>query len=191
MSIRVEHTHLDGVLLIVPTVYRDSRGFFLESYHARDFLEAGIPVRFVQDNHSCSARGVLRGIHYQDETAPLGKLVRCTRGSIFDVAVDLRVGSPTFGRWSGHQLTSKNMCQLFIPTGFGHGFVTLEDHSEVQYKCTGYYSPAAEGAIRWDDPDVAVSWPIEHPILSAKDEQAPSLQDYLESPAFRFEKREV
>ena len=171
---------------MVPEVYRDNRGFFFESYNELDFNEAGIPAGFTQDNHSSSAKGVLRGIHYQDESAPMDKLVRCSRGAIFDVAVDLRVGSPTFASWYGHELTAENMCQLFIPSGFGHAFVALDDFSEVQYKCTGYYSRAAEGSVRWDDPDIGIRWPVSHPTLSAKDEGAPDLQQYLISPSFRY-----
>lgn len=191
LAIRVETTELDGVLRIVPEVYRDDRGFFFESYNVVDFENAGVPATFVQDNHSRSAKSVLRGIHYQDESAPLDKLVRCTRGAIFDVAVDLRVGSPTFGAWYGCELTSENMCQLYIPSGFGHAFLSLSEDADVQYKCTGYYARRAEGAIRWNDPDVGIPWPVEQPALSEKDAQARSLREYLQSPAFRFAQQEV
>jgi dTDP-4-dehydrorhamnose 3,5-epimerase len=187
LAVRVERTDLDGVLLVVPDVYRDDRGFFFESYNALEFEKAGVSATFVQDNHSRSGQGVLRGIHYQDESAPLDKLVRCTRGAILDVAVDLRVGSPTFASWYGCELTAENMRQIYIPSGFGHAFLALSDGSEVQYKCTGYYERAAEGSIRWNDPEIGVRWPAGGPILSEKDASAPSIGDYLRFPAFRFE----
>ena len=133
-----------------------------------------------------SVAGVLRGLHYQDESAPMGKLVRCTGGSIFDVAVDLRVGSPTFGKWFGVELSADNMRQVMIPSGFAHGFVTLSDRAEVQYKCTGFYNPASEGTIAWNDRDVAIQWPISEPVLSARDQKGMTLDEYLRKPAFKF-----
>jgi len=141
---------------------------------------------FVQDNHSRSAHGVLRGIHYQDMSAPMAKLVRCTLGRILDVAVDLRAGSPTFGRWWAAELSADNRRQLLVPVGFGHAFLTLSDIAEVQYKCSGYYTPAAEGAIAWNDPEVAIDWPIKDPTVSAKDRGAPTLEAYRTSPAFSY-----
>jgi dTDP-4-dehydrorhamnose 3,5-epimerase len=187
MDIRVIPTEIDGLVVVEQEPFRDERGFFVENYHKRLWAERGITADFVQDNHSRSSRNVLRGLHYQDTRAPMGKLVRCTVGAIFDVAVDLRLGSPTFGRWYGIELSADSFRQLFIPVGFAQSFVTLSDVAEVQYKCTGYYAPEAEGAIRWDDPDIAIAWPVRDPILSAKDRAAPSLADYLRAPAFRLD----
>jgi dTDP-4-dehydrorhamnose 3,5-epimerase len=172
------------VLVIDTDYFRDDRGFFIESYHKRRYAEHGIEYEFVQDNHSRSRKGVLRGLHYQDATAPMGKLVRCSQGRIFDVAVDLRAGSPTAGRWFAVELSSENMRQLMIPAGFGHGFLALSAVADVQYKCTGYYDPAAEGSICWNDPDLAIEWPEPDPTLSARDRAAPSFQAYLQEPAF-------
>jgi dTDP-4-dehydrorhamnose 3,5-epimerase len=147
----------------------------------------GQEVRFVQDNHSRSARGVLRGIHYQDLTAPMAKLIRCSVGCIFDVAVDLRVGSPTFAQWVALELSAQNMKQVLVPVGFGHAFLTLSDVAEVQYKSTSYYTPAAEAALAWNDPDIAVAWPMSSAlIISARDQRAMSLKQYLDNPAFVY-----
>ena len=158
--------------------YRDERGFFIEAYHRRRFHDAGIIEEFVQDNHSRSKRGVLRGLHYQDLSAPMSKLVRCSSGSILDVAVDLRVGSPTFGKWFKAELSEENMHQLFIPVGFGHGFLTLSEWADVEYRCGGYYEPKAEGAIAWNDPDIGIPWPLANePQLSAKDKLGKRLKD--------------
>jgi len=186
MSITLHPTSLPDLFVIEVYPFVDKRGFFLESYHQRDFAKAGLTETFVQDNHSRSAAGVVRGLHYQDLTAPMGKLVRCTRGAIFDVAVDLRVGSPTFAQWFGVELSESNFKQLWVPVGFAHGFATLTEVAEVQYKCTNYYTPAAEGAIRWDDPQIGVRWPVTAPTLSGRDQQAPLLADYLSAPAFRY-----
>lgn len=174
-------------MVIDTDFFRDERGFFIESWNQAEFSRRGIQASFVQDNHSGSGRGVLRGLHYQDLSVPLGKLVRCTAGSIFDVAVDLRVGSPTFGQWVGVDLTSENMRQLWIPPGFGHGFATTSDWAEVQYKCSGPYTPAAEGAVIWNDPDLAIGWPLSNPLVSTRDAGAMSLRDYLQNPAFDYE----
>ncbi len=174
------------MLVIDPDVHRDERGFFFESYHKRRFAELGIVDEFVQDNHSRSLHGVLRGIHYQGMSAPMAKLVRCTVGRILDVAVDLRVGSPTFGRWSAAELSADNLRQLLIPVGFGHAFLTLSEVAEVLYKCSGYYTPAAEGSIVWDDPELAIDWPIKAPVVSAKDRAAPTLASYRKHPAFTY-----
>src|SRR5438105_4695295 len=144
MKITVTKTPLDGVMLIDTPYFQDERGFFIESWHQRDYAQAGLPVVFVQDGHSRSLRGVLRGLHYQDMTAPMGKLLRCTIGTIFDVAVDLRVGSPTFGRWFGVELSAETKRQIYIPAGFAHGFQAIADVVEVQYKQTGFYTPASE-----------------------------------------------
>lgn len=164
-------TPLAGVLLIEPRVFGDERGFFLESWNARTFADAGLNLQFVQDNHSKSARGTLRGLHYQIEQTQ-GKLVRVTRGSVFDVAVDMRGDSPTLGQWYGVQLSADNKRMLWVPPGFAHGFYVLSADAEFLYKCTSYYHPASEVSVRWDDPDLAIDWPLidgEAPLLSAKD----------------------
>jgi len=186
MSLTVTQTALDGVVIIKPSVFADERGFFLETYHQIKFADLGLPTDFVQDNHSRSKQGVLRGLHYQDERQPMAKLVRCSVGSIFDVAVDLRVGSPTFGKWVGVELSADNFLQFLIPSGFGHGFVVLSEFAEVQYRCTGLYAPETEGAVRWNDPQIGIEWPISEPTLSGRDQAAMSLADYLENPAFRY-----
>ncbi len=186
MGIHVIETELKGVLIIEPEVFRDARGFFMESYNKRAFQAQGIANEFVQDNHSRSAHKVLRGLHYQDMRAPQTKLVRCTLGRIWDVAVDLRVGSPTFGQWVGIELSAENARQLLVPIGFGHGFVVLSEVAEVQYKCDNYYNPAAEGVILWRDPDLGITWPFDDPILSARDQNGMSLRDYLRAPKFFF-----
>ncbi|MGI8771254.1 MAG: dTDP-4-dehydrorhamnose 3,5-epimerase [Acidobacteriaceae bacterium] len=166
-------TTLDGVKILDPRVFRDSRGFFLESYNQRTFAELGLPVTFVQDNHSRSERGVLRGIHYQ-LVQPQGKLVRAVRGEIFDVAVDLRRSSPQFGRWAGVRLSEENHRMLWVPAGFGHGFLVLSDIAEVLYKATDFYAPQGERSVLWNDPEIGIEWPdletLENgPSLSAKD----------------------
>jgi len=186
MDLTVTPTPLDGVVLIQPHIFPDERGFFLETWNARDFVAAGLPETFVQDSHSRSTRGVLRGLHYQDATAPLGKLVRCTVGSIFDVAVDLRMGSPTFGQWAGAELSAENKLQIYIPPGFAHGFQATSEIVEVQYKQTGYYTPSAEGTIAWNDPQVGVAWPLDEPILSGRDQQGSSFEDYAQRPVFQY-----
>jgi dTDP-4-dehydrorhamnose 3,5-epimerase len=189
MGMRVTPTELEGVLIVEPDLFRDERGFFLETYRQDRYAEHGIDAVFVQDNHSQSRQGVLRGIHYQDLSAPQAKLVRCSRGAILDVAVDLRAGSPTFGRYVAVELSNENARQLFVPVGFGHAFLTLSDVAEVQYKCTGYYAPGAEGAVRWDDPEVGIPWPVARPVISARDGVAPSLAAYRERPAFTYTPR--
>ena len=174
------------MLVVQPAVNRDERGFFFESYQQQRYREHGIRDEFVQDNHSRSSKGVLRGIHYQGVSAPMSKLVRCTAGRILDVAVDLRVGSPTFGRWVSEELTADNMLQLFVPVGFGHAFLTLTETADVEYKCGGYYTPQAEGGVAWNDPRIGIEWPISEPILSGKDRRAQSLTEYATHPAFRY-----
>lgn len=170
---------LAEVLLIEPRVFEDARGWFYESFNARAFAAAtGLDVTFVQDNHSRSARGVLRGLHYQLPPAAQGKLVRAIAGSILDVAVDVRKSSPTFGKWVAEALSATNKRQLYVPAGFAHGFVALEDGTEVLYKTTGYYAKDAERSIRWDDPDLAIGWPSGIvPLLADKDAAAPLLRD--------------
>ena len=172
-------TDLPGVLLIEPDVFKDARGFFLETYHERKYAEGGIPGPFVQDNHSYSARGTLRGLHAQHRK-PQGKLVRAVEGAIFDVAVDIRRGSPTFGNWVGFTLSGENFRQLYIPAGFAHGFCVLSDLVDVEYKCTDYYDPGGEIGIAWDDPAIGVTWPVREPIVSDKDRRAPRLAAALE-----------
>jgi len=156
----------------------------MESWNKRDFEAAGITANFVQDSHSASTKGVLRGMHYQDMREPMAKLVRCTVGRILDVAVDLRMASPTFGKWFGLELSAENKTLLYVPEGFAHGFLTLSDHCEVQYKQTGFYNPPAEGGIAWNDPEVGIEWPITNPILSARDKQQRTLAEYRANPAF-------
>lgn len=169
--------------LIEPARHSDHRGFFAETYSRREYLELGIEAVFVQDNHSLSREiGTLRGLHFQAPPHAQAKLIRCGRGAIFDVAVDIRRGSPTYGHWEGYELTAENGYQLYVPVGFAHGFVTLEPDSEIVYKCSDYYASETEGAVLWNDPDVGIDWPTEaDPILSDKDATAPLLAD-LESP---------
>jgi dTDP-4-dehydrorhamnose 3,5-epimerase len=179
MALRVRETELPGVLVVAPTVLRDARGFFLETYHAGKYREAGITMPFVQDNHSRSAPGILRGLHAQ-LGAPLGKLVRCVRGAIFDVAVDVRHGSPHFGRWVGVPLAAESFEQLWVPPGFLHGFCVTEGPAEVEYKCTAPWNPAEEIAVRWNDPQLAIVWPVAAPQLSDRDAAAPLLADIFD-----------
>jgi dTDP-4-dehydrorhamnose 3,5-epimerase len=170
-------TDLPDVLIIEPKTFTDERGFFFESFNRARFAEAvGRDVDFVQDNHSRSAKGVLRGLHYQVDPDAQGKLVRVARGEIFDVAVDVRRGSPSFKQWVGVRLSAANQRQLWIPEGFAHGFLTLSDEAEVLYKTTGYHAPASERSLAWDDPELRIDWPLDGaPRLSTKDEAAPSL----------------
>jgi len=169
-------TELPGVLIVEPDVFEDARGFFFESYSLKKYAALGITDAFVQDNHSLSARGTLRGLHYQ--TAPgQAKLVRVTRGAVLDVAVDIRWGSPTFGRWVGVELSAENRRQLYIPVGFAHGFCVTSDTAEFLYKCSSYYAPALERGIAWDDPDLAIAWPVTDPVLSERDRVHPRLRD--------------
>ena len=173
---QVHSTRLDGVLLIQPSVFRDERGFFLESYHAEKFRAGGLDAVFVQDNHSRSRRGTLRGLHAQTRR-PQGKLVRCIEGQIFDVAADMRRGSPSFGVWVGEVLSADNFRQLYVPPGFLHGFYVMSEAAQVEYKCTDLYDPGHELSVAWDDPDLGIEWPLDGPpILSAKDAAAPRLR---------------
>ena len=177
--LEVRETGLPGVVEIIPRRFGDDRGFFSETWNAASMAEAGLHYAFVQDNHSMSAaKGVLRGLHFQRPPAAQDKLVRVSKGSIFDVAVDIRRGSETFGKWVGVTLSAASWNQLLVPRGFAHGFVTLEENCEVQYKVTAPYSPEYEQSIRWDDPDIAIAWPIREGItLSAKDGAAPVLSE--------------
>ncbi len=171
---KVVPTDLPGVLLVEPDVFCDARGFFLETYHREKYAAAGIHASFVQDNHSHSTRGTLRGLHAQCRR-PQGKLVRAVRGRMFDVAVDIRVGSPCFGRWTGAMLSGDNFRQLYIPPGFAHGFCVLSEEVDVEYKCTEVYAPEDEITIAWDDPAIGIAWPVAVPVLSEKDRSAPQL----------------
>jgi dTDP-4-dehydrorhamnose 3,5-epimerase len=172
----VADTALPEVKLLTPRVFGDDRGFFLESWNAKVFAEAGLDVPFVQDNHSRSAKGVLRGLHYQLNN-PQGKLVRVTQGAVFDVAVDIRRSSPHFGRWTGHELSAENRQMLWIPPGFAHGFLVLSDSADFLYKCTTLYDPPSDRSLVWDDPDIGIAWPLDGmtPLLSDKDAAATRL----------------
>lgn len=175
-----KRTPLEGLLLIEPKVFGDDRGFFMEFYSQAGFAENGLKENFIQDNHSRSRQGVVRGLHYQINPAPMGKLVKCIRGKIFDVGVDIRRGSPTFGRWHGEILSAENHKMFYLPPGFAHGFMALEDYSEVIYKCTALYSPGLERAILWNDPEIGIAWPldqVEKPIVSERDQAHPPLRD--------------
>lgn len=185
MKTRLTPTPLTDLFVVNVDYFQDERGFFIESWNRRHFAEAGLPYDFVQDSHSRSAKRVLRGLHYQDMRTPVAKLVRCTNGRILDVAVDLRVRSSTFGKWFSLELSAENKTMLFVPVGFAHGFTALSDFCEVQYKQTNYYNPATEGGIAWNDPDLAIEWPLPDPILSNRDQRQQSLQQYLQNPAFR------
>lgn len=166
---QVTETKIDGVKIIQPKVFGDARGFFLETFEKRRYQEMlGIDLDFVQDNHSRSSRGVLRGLHFQ-KVNPQGKLVRVVRGEVFDVAVDIRPGSPTYGAWEGVILSEENKTQFWVPPGLAHGFVVLSDLADFEYKCTDYYNPAQEGCLLWNDPQVDIEWPIDNPLLSEKD----------------------
>lgn len=184
-------TSLPDIFFIEPTVFSDSRGFFFESYNRRDMEQVGISERFVQDNQSCSAKGVVRGLHFQAEH-PQGKLVRVLRGSIYDAVVDLRKRSPTFGKAIGFEIAARDFRMVWIPAGFAHGFLSLEDHTEVLYKTTDFYYPEYDAGIRWNDPNLGISWPlaqygISSAIISEKDAQLPLLKD-IKSP---FESGEI
>ncbi len=174
---KVSATDLPGVMLIEPKVFGDPRGFFLETFQKTRYEEAlGMSLDFVQDNHSRSGRGVLRGLHFQAKK-PQAKLLRVVRGEVFDVAVDVRPDSPTFGRWAGVILSEENKHQLFVPAGFAHGFQVLSDTADLEYKCIGYYDPADESGLIWNDAEVGIPWPIAAPLLSEKDARLPSLSD--------------
>lgn len=173
-SVKFLQTDLPGVMVVEPDVHRDARGFFLETFHARKYREGGIPYDFVQDNHSRSVRGTLRGLHAQ-RTRPQGKLVRALRGEIFDVAVDIRPGSKSFGGWTAAVLSEENFRQMFVPPGFAHGFCVLSDLAEIEYKCTDFYDRSDEIGVLWDS--AGIDWPVKEPLLSAKDAALPRLED--------------
>ncbi len=172
-------TAIPGVVTVEPTVHRDERGFFVETYHEPHYRDNDIPERFVQDNHSRSVRGVLRGLHAQSPN-PQGKLVRCVEGAIWDVAIDVRKGSPAYGTHVSCELTDQNFRQIYVPPGLLHGFCVLSETAQVEYKCSAAYDPRADFSVRWNDPELAIPWPIEHPTLSDKDRQAPLLRDVQE-----------
>lgn len=182
-KIKVTRCDIEGLCVIEPTVFKDERGYFVETYNQNDMKEAGLDMVFVQDNQSMSVKGVLRGLHFQKEF-PQGKLVRVIRGAVFDVAVDLRANSKTYGKWFGVELTEENKKQFYIPEGFAHGFLVLSDEAEFAYKCTDFYRPGDEGGIKWNDPDVGIHWPIEKDmklIISEKDQRWNGIKD-----TFRF-----
>lgn len=178
MTVSIAH---ERALLVTPDRYEDHRGFFSETFNQRRYNALGIDADFVQDNQSVSIyKGTIRGLHYQSPPNAQAKLVRCGQGSVFDVVVDIRGDSPNYGRWEGFELSAENGCQLFVPEGFAHGFVTLQANSEIVYKCTGYYESSSEGALRWDDPDLNISWPISsEPIISEKDASAAFFKDFI------------
>jgi dTDP-4-dehydrorhamnose 3,5-epimerase len=188
MPIKIETTKISGVCLITPEIFRDQRGFFLESFREDIFRQHGLPAEFVQDNHSGSVKGVLRGLHFQWQPA-MAKLMRVTRGSAFLVAVDIRKGSPTLGQWLGVEASAENRIQVYAPAGFARGFCVLSEYAEVQYKCTGVYNSRCESGIRWNDPQIGIAWPVRDPIISQKDAAAQSLGEWLaraESEAFQY-----
>jgi dTDP-4-dehydrorhamnose 3,5-epimerase len=181
MQINIESTHLRDVVVIVPEIFQDGRGFFSETFRADQFESLGLPTKFLQDNHSRSARGVVRGLHFQWEP-PMGKLMRVTVGSAFLVAVDIRKGSPTLGKWVGVEASAENRRSVWAPAGFARGFCALTDSTEIQYKCTAIYNSKAESAIRWNDPMIGIDWPLSDVVVSEKDRNARSLEDWLASP---------
>lgn len=184
MSIKVTQTSLPGVLLVEPRLFRDERGFFFEAFRAQTYADVGITGPFVQDNVSRSVRGTLRGLHFQEPNAQ-GKLVQVLHGSVFDVAVDVRVGSPTFGRWLGVHLSDSEPRQVWIPPGFAHGFCVTSETADFYYKCTALYSPSDERSILWNDPAIGIEWPISAPLLSSKDAAAPTLATAPRLPEYR------
>ena len=183
---KVEKTEIPGVLILTPKVFEDDRGFFLESYNRKQFADAGIDVEFVQDNHSKSSKGVVRGLHFQKQF-PQGKLIRAIRGEVLDVIVDIRKGSPAFGRWISVLISEENKKQVWIPRGLGHGFSVLSETAEFCYKVDEFYHPEDEGGIRWDDPQLKINWEVTSPILSEKDRELPLLKEIEEQlPLFRI-----
>ena len=171
-------TSIEGLLIIKPDVFKDERGYFFESYNKERFAKEGLTMDFVQDNESKSSKGVLRGLHFQKPPYAQGKLVRVVKGSVMDVAVDLRKGSPTYGKWESVVLSEDNKLQFWIPEGFAHGFVTLEDETVFNYKCTNIYNKESEGSLLWNDPDINIDWNIENPILSEKDKVSPLFKNF-------------
>jgi dTDP-4-dehydrorhamnose 3,5-epimerase len=188
MQITIESRRLGDVVVVVPEIFQDGRGFFSETFRVDQFESLGLPTEFVQDNHSCSAKAVVRGLHFQWDP-PMGKLMRVTRGCAFLVAVDIRRGSPTLGEWVGTEASPENRRLVWAPAGFARGFCAMSDGTEIQYKCTGIYNSKAESAIRWNDPAIGIKWPLTDVIVSGKDRNAPTLSEWLASPEsenFRF-----
>jgi dTDP-4-dehydrorhamnose 3,5-epimerase len=184
MPIKIESRHLGEVAVLVPQVFEDERGYFMETFRADSFNNLGLPQTFVQENHSCSKKGVLRGLHFQWDP-PMGKLMRVTHGVAFLVAVDVRPGSPTVGKWFGIESSAENRKLVWAPASFARGFCALSEDVEVQYLCTGVYNSKAESAIRWDDPGIGIEWPIRPQVISDKDRKAQTLADWLASPDAR------
>jgi dTDP-4-dehydrorhamnose 3,5-epimerase len=180
MGLKVESRHLGEVVVLVPDVFRDDRGYFMETYRSDSFRELGLPHSFVQENHSYSKKGVVRGLHFQWEP-PMGKLMRVTRGTAFLVAVDVRLGSPSAGKWVGIEASAENRKQVWAPASFARGFCAVSDDVEVQYLCTGVYNSKAESAIRWDDGEIGIEWPITPSLISEKDRKAQTLKEWLQS----------
>ncbi len=174
---KITETTLPGVVLIEPDVFGDQRGFFMETWHRQRYFDAGLKKDFVQDNLSLSRQGILRGLHFQ-HPHPQGKLVQVLRGRVFDVAVDIRGGSPTFGQWVGVELSGDNHHQLYVPEGFAHGFCVLSDEALFSYKCTDFYHPETEKSLLWNDPDIGIEWPVSEPLLSGKDQKGKRLKDF-------------
>jgi dTDP-4-dehydrorhamnose 3,5-epimerase len=188
MQVKKESTHLGEIVIVAPEVFEDERGFFMETYRTDQFKALGLPTDFLQDNHSRSKHGVLRGLHFQYDP-PMGKLMRVTHGRAFLVAVDLRKGSPTFGKWWGTELSAENKKQMWAPASFARGFCVLSDWAEIQYKVTGLYNKSTDVAIRFDDSDIGIQWPISHPQISERDRNAIPLSEWLKSPessTFRY-----
>jgi dTDP-4-dehydrorhamnose 3,5-epimerase len=181
MQMKIESKHLGDIAVLRPEVFEDERGFFMETYRDDQFRELGLPHHFLQDNHSGSRRGVLRGLHFQWDP-PMGKLMRVTRGAGYLVAVDIRKESPTLGQWFGIEVTAENKKQVWAPAGFARGFCVLSDFAEIQYKCTGTYNKKGESGILWNDPAIGVIWPVSDPVLSEKDEMAQTLEQWLRAP---------
>jgi len=181
MDIKTEERFLEDVVVLVPDVFQDSRGFFMETFREDQFKALGLPTHFAQDNHSRSVKGVVRGLHFQWDP-PMGKLMRVTLGSAFLVAVDIRKGSPTLGKWVGIEASVENRRQVWAPAGFARGFCVLSDAAEIQYKCTGIYNNKAESGIRWDDPEIGIQWPLQDVLLSDKDKNAQTLAQWLSRP---------
>lgn len=174
----VENTHIPDLLILSPRVFEDQRGYFFESFRADVLADHGVTIKFIQDNESMSNKGVLRGLHMQAPPFGQAKLIKVVKGAIYDVAVDVRKASPTYGQYFGIELNGENRKMLYVPEGFAHGFCCLQDRTIVQYKCSNYYHPSSELGLRWDDMEVNINWPVEHPIISAKDEQHPFLKNF-------------
>ncbi|MBN1197117.1 MAG: dTDP-4-dehydrorhamnose 3,5-epimerase [Candidatus Aminicenantes bacterium] len=185
MQIQVEAKYLNGVFVLVPEIFQDDRGFFMETWRRDQLRDIGLDLDFVQDNHSRSARGVVRGLHFQWEP-PMGKLMRVTRGTAFLVAVDIRKGSPTLGQWVGVEASEENRRQVWAPAGFARGFCVLSESADIQYKCTGAYNKHGESGILWNDPAIGVEWPVREPIISEKDRNAQTLEQWLRSPESEY-----